>query len=154
MTRAEEIVKSGVVPRQSEKEAAEITKRVADAFIALQDTPEIVPHTMRVSVFRRLSDDQRKNFKLEHLEPNQFDDMDDEDVLQLTDSKGEPLMVIHPLHNAAKHHGLHAYRYEEQSDGSVLAIYANDEKGKIKLKAFENMQEASLWSPREERKAK
>lgn len=48
-------------------------------------------------------------------------------------------------------HGLHAYRYEEFDDGSAVALWANDPEGKVKLKAFADMKEASVWSPRDER---
>lgn len=51
----------------------------------------------------------------------------------------------------ADNHGLHAYRYELCGDDSVIAIYANDPEGTIKLKAFPSLEEASLWSPRDER---
>lgn len=55
------------------------------------------------------------------------------------------------LKEKAKNHGLHAYRYEELDDGSVVAIYANDPSGEVKFKAFDSMEEASAWSPRDER---
>jgi hypothetical protein len=55
------------------------------------------------------------------------------------------------LQEKADNHGLHAYRYEELDDGSVVAIYANDPNGDVKFKAFDSMEEASKWSPRDER---
>jgi len=42
---------------------------------------------------------------------------------------------------------LHAYRYEELDDGSVVAIWGR-KQGELNYKAFANMQEASAWSPR------
>jgi hypothetical protein len=57
----------------------------------------------------------------------------------------EKLEFIH------EHHGLHAYRYIQMSDGSILALWANDPSGDIKFKAFPNMDEATVWSPRDER---
>lgn len=53
--------------------------------------------------------------------------------------------------NKVENHGLHAYRYEVCDDGSVVALYANDESAKIKMRAFANMEMASAWSPRDER---
>ena len=50
------------------------------------------------------------------------------------------------------HHGLHVYRYEQMSDGSVVALYVTDKHPKtVKFKAFDSITEASEWSPREER---
>lgn len=46
-------------------------------------------------------------------------------------------------------HGLHAYRYEVLDDDSVVALYANDPSGEVKVKAFESLAEASKWSPRQ-----
>jgi hypothetical protein len=48
-------------------------------------------------------------------------------------------------------HGLHAYRYEVMDDESVVALYANDPSGEVKFKTFEDMAQASKWSPRDER---
>jgi len=59
--------------------------------------------------------------------------------------------VSDPVHEVAANHGLHAYRYEVCDDGSVVALWANTKRADLKLKAFENMEEASLWSPRDER---
>jgi hypothetical protein len=55
------------------------------------------------------------------------------------------------LQDKLDNHGFHAYRYEEQSDGSVLALYVNDKSGRVRMKAFDSMAEASAWSPRDER---
>lgn len=50
-----------------------------------------------------------------------------------------------------EHSGIHAYRYEVMPDGSVIALWANDSTGEVKFKTFNDMEQASLWSPREER---
>jgi hypothetical protein len=49
-----------------------------------------------------------------------------------------------------KTEGLHAYRYEVNKDGSCTAYWANDPTGKVKTKKFDSLEEASLWSPRDE----
>lgn len=48
-------------------------------------------------------------------------------------------------------HGLHAYSYEQMGDGSVLALWANDADGTVQMKAFADIDEASKWTPRDER---
>lgn len=55
------------------------------------------------------------------------------------------------LASKKENHGLHAYRYETCDDGSVVALYANDADGEVKMKAFSSIEEASAWSPRDER---
>lgn len=56
------------------------------------------------------------------------------------------------LAHKKEHHGLHVYRYEEMSDGSIVALYVTDKHPKtVKFKAFDNIEAASEWSPREER---
>jgi hypothetical protein len=55
------------------------------------------------------------------------------------------------LEFAYKHHGLHAYRYENLDDGSCIALWSNTPDGIVKIKAFKDIQEASQWSPRDER---
>lgn len=72
-------------------------------------------------------------------------------MVLLTDDDGNTVMEMHPLEHRETHHGLHAYRYEEQSDGSVVALYINSPDLAVKMKAFPNIETASLWSPREER---
>jgi len=54
------------------------------------------------------------------------------------------------LLDRAKWHGIHAYRYEILDDGSVIALYSH-EPGELKIKAFDDMEDASNWSPRDER---
>lgn len=44
----------------------------------------------------------------------------------------------------------HAYCYMEAGDGSIVALWANTKTGNVKMKAFENIEEASRWSPRDE----
>ena len=49
---------------------------------------------------------------------------------------------------------IHAYRFEEMRDGSVVAIYATELGGvapvTIELRAFDSLQDASRWTPRNE----
>lgn len=52
------------------------------------------------------------------------------------------------LRTTHENHGLHAYRYEILDDDSCIVLYANDEKGDVKIKAFSNIEEASQWTPR------
>lgn len=59
--------------------------------------------------------------------------------------------VIPALARKRVTHGLHAFRYEVLEDGSCVALWANDPAGTVKIKAFSSLQEASLWTPREER---
>lgn len=44
---------------------------------------------------------------------------------------------------------LHAYSYEIMDDGSVVALFANTADGKVKMLAFDDIGEASKWSPRD-----
>jgi hypothetical protein len=45
--------------------------------------------------------------------------------------------------------GMHAYRYEIMEDDSVIAIWTK-EVGHLNIRAFDDMREASAWSPRDE----
>lgn len=66
--------------------------------------------------------------------------------------KGHADAEIHPvLARKRLTHGLHAFRYEVLEDGSCVALWANDPKGTVRIKAFPSLQEASLWTPRSER---
>lgn len=80
-----------------------------------------------------------------------YDDGNSPALVALADESGNAVMEPHPLLHREQHHGLHAYRYEEQDDGSVIAFYINDPSLEIKTKCFANMTEASAWSPRDER---
>lgn len=46
--------------------------------------------------------------------------------------------------------GFHAYRYEVMEDDSVIAIWTK-EVGHLHVRAFDDMKEASAWSPRDEK---
>jgi len=135
-TQAEKIVSSGSLPTHYQQAADEITTIVVDAHKALNDAPKEI-HASGI---------------VREEDGTAILDESGQAVRELLyDEKMEPILGPHPLWNNYEHHGLHAYRYEEQDDGSVLAIYANDESGEIKLKAFEDIAAASLWSPRNER---
>jgi hypothetical protein len=78
-----------------------------------------------------------------------------EDVLrQIAESYKAPELaepeILQNLMDKKEWHGFHAYRYEILSDGSVIALYATEPEN-LKIKAFADMTEASLWSPRDER---
>jgi hypothetical protein len=157
LTKADEIVMAGKVPDQFAEPAAEITQMVKHAFEVLANTPDdLVPHTMPIGVLKRLPESMIDEYGINDAivagaleSPEEDDDL----IVQLVDNEGNPVMRRHPLHHNAEHHGLHAYRYEVLSDDSVIAIYANDPSGQIKLKSFANLETASFWSPRNERSA-
>jgi hypothetical protein len=46
--------------------------------------------------------------------------------------------------------GLHAYRFEVETDGSCIAFWANDPTGEVKQKEFASLELAGKWSPRDE----
>lgn len=137
-TQAEDIVARGSVPDVWTDRAAEVSATIKDGFaelVALGDNA-LVPAT-------RFERDADGNVLTDaNGVPN---------VVMLTDEAGNPVMEDHPLAHIAEHHGLHAYSYEPCSDGSIVAIWSNDTEGTIQLKAFANIEEASLWSPRDER---
>lgn len=136
-TSAEKVVSSGNVPANWSEGADEVSKTVVEAFKELEKVKgQLVP------AVRFARDDDGNVIVDEDGTPG---------LTILTDESGSAVMEMNPLEHRATHHGLHAYRYEECDDGSVVALYANDADGTIKMKAFSDIDEASAWSPRDER---
>lgn len=72
------------------------------------------------------------------------------ELIALVDENNNPVLESHPLHARAEKDGLLAYRYEVAGeDGSVVAIYAKNRSPVAKMVAFDSIEEASAWSPRE-----
>lgn len=138
MSVAEDVVAKGkVLPEwdQAEAEMKDIVNSAWDEVDSLGDDKYV--HAVR---FER---DDAGNVVL--------DDDGTPNLVMAVDDNGQAVMDEHPLVHRANNHGLHAYRYEEMDDGSVVALYVNERDGNVKMKAFADIEEASLWSPRDER---
>lgn len=140
MSVAENVVAIGTVPDNWAAEAGKLQTIVDGAFTELDSVRASGNTQVQAIRFER------------NEEGNPILDEDNNPVLYaLTDDQGNPVLDDHPLIHREKHHGLHAYRYEPCSDGSVVAFYVNERNGAIKMKAFASIEEASQWSPRDER---
>jgi len=135
-TFASAIADSGDLPSKYREAADEITQILVDAHEELENGP---------------TEEHASRFAREEDGTVILDEAGDPVVELLYDDKMNPVMREHTLHFRHRTQGLHAYRYEVQDDGSCLAIYANDASGEIKMKAFPDIETASLWSPRDER---
>lgn len=139
MSNADNIVASGQIPAEWADEANKMhSDHVASA---LAELPNV--ENLQVQAIRQAVDEQGNVVIGEDGTP---------DLVALADDSGNPIMEAHPLKQTFDNDGgFHAYRYEVCSDGSVVALYVTDESEQVQMKAFESMEEASLWSPRQER---
>jgi hypothetical protein len=147
MTQAEKIAESGNWPTELDERATEVSEACKKAFEDLKVAPdeeqkvEILKNELGEIVF---VDDDGEPLSADEGGQAVFSPVFDPET-------GEPVMGPGRLKHTHEHHGLHAYSYEELGDGSVVALWANDEAGDVKTKAFASMEEASLWTPRDER---
>lgn len=136
MSQADKIVTSGKLPTEWKEGADEVQAVCKNNYSMVEDVPELVP-AMRIQ-----RDDEGEIITDENDQPV---------FVNVLDENDNPVLDQHPLLHALAHHGLHAYRYEECDDGSVVALYANTKTANLKMKAFDSIEEASQWSPRNER---
>jgi hypothetical protein len=139
-----ETTASGSVPEEWQAGADEVSANVKQGYADLANLQnDSLPGESKSVQAIRIARDEEGNPVLAE---------DGSEVLvALTDDSGNAVMEDHPLIQRANDHGLHAYRYEPCEDGSIVAVYANDAEGTVKMKPFDNIESASLWSPREER---
>lgn len=139
MSQAEVIIQSGRIPAEWQDEAAKMhDDHVVPALAELDNVRDI-----QVQAIRQQVDEQGNTILGEDGTP---------ELAALADDQGNPIMEAHPLKQTFDNDGgFHAYRYEVCSDGSVVALYVTDTEPNVQMMAFASMEEASLWSPRDER---
>lgn len=135
-TKAEQIVDSGSLPVEWQAEADQMVDNIKTAY-------EEVANLEGVQV-------QAIRFQRDELGNTILGEDQTPELVALTDEQGNAVLEDHPLVHRAKNFGLHNYRYEPCSDGSIVAVYVKGENAEVRMKAFETIEEASLWSPREE----
>lgn len=128
---AHEIAKSKTLP----EELAEVQESVVQHAVAAdnaEDTARRASEKFRRAAERVGKDADTYEFLVEQAEA-------EEAAAELLAKKRED-------------HGLHAYHYVQFDDGSVLAVWAShDDPGNVKFKAFDDVDAASEWTPRDER---
>lgn len=135
-TQAEEIVASGRVPAEWSDDVDAMIKNVTDSYAEVDRLGDT-----QIQAVRFARDDDGNGL---------LDDDGNQILVALMDENGRAVMEDHPLVHNAKTVGLLNYRYEQQDDGSVVALYVKGRNSTVKMKAFPNIEEASLWSPRDE----
>lgn len=137
MTDAEKFVESGKVPDDF---ATPVAAMVEQHRIALAEIERLGPDAT-VPMVRHARDETGEVVYDPNGEPL---------LVNVTDDNGVQLTDPHPLIHRVNNQGIHAYRYEEMPDRSVVAIYVKNDDLTPKMKAFADIEEASAWSPRDE----
>jgi hypothetical protein len=137
MSLASDMVQSGKFPADWNDGIAEMKDTLSTAY---QEIDSVGPDAL-VPAIRYARDEEGNTVFGEDGTP---------DLVALHDENGV-VMEPHPLIHREQYHGLHAYRYEQMDDGSVVALYVNDRSLEVKALAFDTLAEASAWSPRDER---
>lgn len=138
MSAASDFVARGSIPAEWQDETSKMSEHIVDTYTNV--LPSLEGTSVQAIRFGRNEDGSVM-----------LDEDGNPELVALADDQGNPVMEEHPLVQRARDHGLHAYRYEQFDDGSVVALYVNDPSGQVKMKAFDDLETASLWSPRDER---
>lgn len=123
MSNATNIAQSGNVPTEWAEGVAEMKEIVKNAYIELDN----------------LDDEAQVPTKT-------FETSEDGEVYEVETGETQ----LHPLINREQTTGLFAYRYELCADDSVVALYVKGRDGNVGMVAFDSIEDASQWSPRNE----